>query len=273
MRRRRSTNLEWIKALPVEQLQKDTEELLVPMAYTANREIVFIQYPGKESKLKVSTNPRDFRPKVRLAEEKKSVKDLRFKDLWDAVFDNLRSIENEKERANVASTLGILFYRMAFLVDYELRTAGNYDAIVIRGNEDMGQRTVKYGPFWNYQPPKLAVNEISRYFPNWGGMSFEAFLHYNSLLAWNEDGKSYAKFPGWTLAKPIGRVNTILTHMRMTGLAIGVVEISSVLDDYARRRGVCPVHADEIVPISGDFILAELEQRTTSNSPQTELAS
>jgi len=263
--KRRNDNLEWIKSLTLDGLSNEETELSIPMAQTAKRELIFIQYPGKESRKSEKrewSNPRDFRPKYLRQEDIAYGPDLTFSKLWDPLVDNLRSIAEEYDRAQFAAVLGTLFYRMAFLVDYRETPAKQYQAIVFKKGKEDGTRLIPYDRFWNYYPPTETTRIIGKIFPDWGGMSFEAYLHYNSLLAWNEDGKSFAKFPNWTLTKATGRINTLLTHVRVIGFITGKVELSALLGDFTRRRGMSPAPPAEIEAICGRYLIAGNIQQT-----------
>lgn len=260
--KRRSDNLEWIKTLRPENLKDGLEnkkdELAIPMAETSRHEELFIQYPGKESKKSEQrqwTNPRDFRPKYLGSGASSYGKDLTFSQLWDPLADNLRSLEFQHDKDQFAAVLGILFYRMAFMIDYVETQPRKYKATVITEGKPVGARDVFFGSFWNYRPLKETVRIMGKAFPDWADMSFEAYLHYNSLLAWNEDGKCFAKFPKWTLSKPNGRINTLLTHVRFIGFLAGKVELSVLLGDFTRQRGMSPATPDEIRSICGQYLL------------------
>ncbi|MDG6900683.1 MAG: hypothetical protein JRM80_01785 [Nitrososphaerota archaeon] len=258
--RRRSDNLEWIKALPLAGLGNGEVELSIPMAQTARKELILIQYPGKESRKSERrdwSNPRDFRPKYLKYGASSYGPDLTFSQLWDPLVDNLRSLEHQYDREQFAAVLGILFYRMAFMIDYSETPVGESKVTVFKGGNEEGTKLMSFGRFWNYKPPKETTRIMGKTFPDWGGMSFEAYLQYNSLLAWNEDGKSFAKFADWNLSKSIGRINTLLTHVRVIGFITGKVELSALLGDFTRRRGMSPAPTDELMSICGQYIRTE----------------
>lgn len=245
--------------MPLDGLGNEETELSIPMAQTSQHERIYIQYPGKESresKKRKWSNPKDFRPKYLSYGSRTYGPDLTFSKLWDPLVDNLRSIREQYDREHFAAVLGTLFYRMAFLVDYTETPAKEYGATIFRNGKEDGTRQVSYARFWNYNPPAETMRIMGKIFPDWGGMSFEAYLHYNSLLAWNEDGKSFAKFPDWTLTKTIGRINTLLTHVRVIGFITEKVELSALLGDFTRRRGMSPAPPEEIRAICGPYLEA-----------------
>ena len=96
---------------------------------------------------------------------------------------------------------------------------------------------------------------ISDAVESWAGMSFEAFLHYNSLLAWNEDSKCYAKFKeDWSASDPRGRINTLLTHVRVIGFIIDEVRPSDLLGGFASQRGMSAAENAEVKRICSPFV-------------------
>jgi len=243
--------------LPLAGLANGEAELSIPIVETARGEHIFIQYPGKESKSserRTWSNPRDFRPKYLRYGERSYGPDLTFSQLWDPLVDNLRSLEHQYDRSQFAAVLGVLFYRMAYMVDYKENPARDYNVAVIQKGTEAGSRQVPIGRFWNYSPPKEPVRIVGKAFPDWGGMSFEAYLHYNSLLAWNEDGKCFAKFPEWNLGKATGRINTLMTHVRVIGFITGAVELSALLGDFTRQRGMSPAPPNEIQAICEQYV-------------------
>ncbi len=111
-----------------------------------------------------------------------------------------------------------------------------------------------------YSPAPSLLSAISTLLPNWGGMSLEAFLQYNDILAWNEDCKYYYIMRevkhqnAWI--NDTGRINTILTHIRILGLIMGEVKPSTVMTGFYQRRGVSPADKEEITRITGGLVHA-----------------
>jgi hypothetical protein len=198
-------------------------------------------------------NQWDFRPKILKVENV----DLTFQQIWDPLFDELNTLQGE-QRLRVGQALAALFYRMAFMIDYRKEPADSHSAVAICTNQDMIERSlppdITVGSFWNYTPPTNTLKMIAEILPNWKGMSFEAFLHYNSLLAWNEDCKMAAKIQGWTPTDHRGRINTLLTHVRVIGFVLGNVRPSTLLGGFAVMRGMSPASNKEIKTICGDII-------------------
>ena len=249
---RRKENVEWIRRLPMEGLAYRKTEMQIPMVETTNRERIFIQIPGKEStesSNRAWISPWDFRPKLLGHEDK----DLSFQKIWDPLMDNLRKTETDKSKWWIATTLATLFYRMAYMLDFERRPADEHQVNLISGSSKE-TRTILLGAYWVYRPPIKPINAISEILDDWTGMSLEAFLHYNNLLAWNEDNKSLAKFKGWTPAKRTGRVNTLLTHVRVIGFILDKVKPSALFGTFASQRGMSPAATKELREICNPFI-------------------
>jgi hypothetical protein len=257
---KRMTNIQWIVGLPREGLafQKKTKQLLITK--TDNGEEVFIQYPGKESaRSEDRRRPWDFFPRVRKDNEFGS--DLDFQAIWDILFEGLQPlISKSREWASILATV---FYRMAFMNDHvigmeQLRTKVRYLSYDNTGREHVvEEKTGLVNPWYRYSPKKEIIDRITEIVPLWGGMSFEAFLHYNDLLAWNEDCKYFYRMQqtdprGWI--RQTGRVNTLLTHVSIIGYVSGEIRFSEVCVKFARGKGVAPATRDEILRVCGGYV-------------------
>ncbi len=244
---RRVQNINWIRDLPREDLEYGRSEIGLLLNVTALGERIHIQYPGKES-VKTKRRPHpyvwDFRPKVILTDGSYGP-DLSFENIWDILFEQLEPIKEAS--VEIRRVLAILFYRMAYMVDFTKH--GNSIRIPTRHvtydpKEQLADETGRALPmFWGYNPPLKVIQALSEIVPNWGSMSFEAFLHYNNLLAWNEDCKFYYRDTAirggsWTGTEGTGRVNTLLTHVRIIGFILDEVKPSTLLGGFSRRRGV-----------------------------------
>jgi hypothetical protein len=215
-----------------------------------------IQYPGKESiqGRKKWKNDWDFRPKLVNRENV----DLTFEQIWDPLFDDLRQLSGETRR-QVGSVLATLYYRIAYMVDYSKGLEDRYTTKAISITPSLTETKVtdsaSVGPFWAYKPPLQAVDFVASEVRKWAGMSFEAFLHYNSLLAWNEDMKCLAKFGDeWSAGDPRGRINTLLTYIRVIGFIVDEVRPSALLGGFARLRGMSMAEPDEVRRICHPFV-------------------
>lgn len=277
--KRRAQNVEWIRSLSLEGLRHEHAEVQIPMVETSKHEKIVIQYPGKESERENVPNLWDFRPKLIGREES----DLTFEQIWDPLFDDLRSISRDETRRRIASIMATLYYRIAYMIDYVERPAGLHEISRINFESGTEKRDeVDLRPFWIYRPPVGAVKEVSTIISDWAGMSFEAFLHYNSLLAWNEDLKIRARFDNpkvnqadtkkpqkWSARDPRGRINTLLTYIRVVGFITDEVRPSALLGGFARQRGMSTASSDEVVRICAPFV-RKTEARTQVTLDKTD---
>jgi DNA-dependent RNA polymerase auxiliary subunit epsilon len=257
---KRRYNIEWISNLKRNNLtyQKNVNQILIASA--KNNEKIFIQYPGKES---VRTNdkcrPWDFFPK--LLSTNTYGNDLDFKSIWDILFSGLqRLISNDIKWSSI---LAIIFYRMAFMNDH-IKIDNKFDTMIRKiSYNDQDEEIIKnikninIKPFYLYSPPKKIVDKISQIVPLWGNMSFEAFLHYNDLLAWNEDCKYYYRMQqdkkkNWI--GDTGRINTLLTHLSIIGYVANEISFSDVCIKFARGKGVAPITKDELFQICNGYL-------------------
>lgn len=260
---KRIANIQWIANLPRDELafQNRTKQLLITK--TAKDEEVFIQYPGKESaRIDDRCRPWDFFPRIR--KESEFGAGLDFKAIWDILFEGLQPLTGKN--TVWGAILATIFYRMAFMNDHVI--AGQSVQTKIRevsynyaGSESVLNETIEQiGPWYRYSPSKDIVDSITGIVPLWGGMSFEAFLHYNDLLAWNEDCKYYYRMqqtkPG-TWIRETGRVNTLLTHLSIIGYVLGEVRFSEVCVKFARGKGVAPANREEILRVCGGYVVKE----------------
>jgi hypothetical protein len=254
LRTRRQENVEWVRNLDLTGLSYNKTERQVSIVTTREGEEIAIQYPGKESVQgrKKWKNDWDFRPKL----TNRASTDLTFEQIWDPLFDDLRQLSGEKRR-QVAAVLATLYYRIAYMVDYRKSQEDRYESRIIQIAESFGDKvpqTLHLGPFWKFDPPLQAVDFVAEEVPKWAGMSFEAFLHYNSLLAWNEDMKCFAKFDDWNAGDPRGRINTLLTYIRVIGFIVDEVRPSVLLGGFARQRGMSMAEPDEVRRICFPFV-------------------
>ena len=255
-RQRRQENIDWVRQLDLEQLVYNKTERQVSVVTTGQGERIAIQYPGKESiqGRKKWKNDWDFRPKL----VNRDGVDLTFEQIWDPLFDDLRQLSGES-RKQVGSVLATLYYRIAYMVDYSKNLEDRYPTKTIQVGsslaEEASSNSIEVGPFWAYKPLSPAVDFVASAVPRWAGMSFEAFLHYNSLLAWNEDMKCLAKFGHeWSAGDPRGRINTLLTYIRVIGFIVDEVRPSALLGGFARLRGMSMAEPDEVRRICHPFV-------------------
>jgi len=268
----RKINIDWIKLLPRTGLSYQKKERQLLIHTTGCNEKIYIQYPGKESRThqkngkkreKTAIRPWDFRPILYLPGNVEPHEDMSFGTMWAAVFETANELtrKNKKEALRVFATL---LYRMAFMLDHEeIKTFDTEyrDVIYKRENIVKSSREVRkrLTTVFKYKPNKQVLDYISKNCPRWGSMSSEAFLFYNELLVWNEDCKYYYRnFHVRDDAKWIastGRVNTLLSHIRILGYILRDISLSDIFNDFAKQRGMSPASNDEVIRICRDFII------------------
>ncbi len=254
---RRLANIRWVRDLPREGLEHGVLERWVLIHTTERKERVVIQYPGAESVAK-TPKPWDFRPKVELPDGSR-IKDLGFGDIWDSLFVRLGQADGEPLVPAMAATL---FYRMAYMKDHVRCTTIGNPAIGFvrnRATESASQGTGPQSfPPWLYAPPVEVVHALEGDATDWCGMSLEAFLHYNDILAWNEDSKYYYRdtrneAEPWQ-GEPTGRVNTLLTHVNVIGLITRQTKLSNLLSGFS-RQGVAPITKEASIRICAPYVV------------------
>ena len=260
------SNIRWIADLPRTELafQKKTKQLLITK--TDKDEEVFIQYPGKESaRSEDKRRPWDFFPRIR--KNDKFGPDLDFQAIWDILFEALEPLIDKKQEW--AAMLATIFYRMAFMNDHVIGTKPLSTEVRYLSYDDSSQQSVVeektevVNPWYLYSPKKEILDRIAEIVPLWGGMSFEAFLHYNDLLAWNEDCKYFYRMQQTDPSRWIretGRVNTLLTHVSIIGYVSGEIRFSEVCVKFARGKGVAPATRDEVIRICGGCVTKRLAE-------------
>ncbi len=264
----RLENIEWVERLPRKGLKNKVLERQV-LIKDINGETLYIQYPGKESERKRDQRPWDFRPKV-YDNSGNPVKDMSFSDIWGSLYDELY----KTNRHNSARVLAVLFYRMAFMVDHK-KVAPTKTPCRLVQFQDGKQSSILLDninlcpPPWVYEPPRWVIKELSKSVPSLGGLSLEAFLRYNELLAWNEDSKYYyrdTKATGPSASLPWkdrrrGRMNTLLTHVKIIGFIVGEIKAADLFGSLA-GRGVAPASSSEVKRICAGFI-SDMGTKTT----------
>jgi len=258
---KRLENIRWGRALDREGLSFGAEEKQLLILTTGRGERVYIQYPGKETvpNSKGKVNKWDFRPKVQLANGDGYAADQTFRHIWDSLLETMRVLRETSPEAE--SALAMLFFRMAHMLDYSKATRDVPIPTRRLGSglfPHSGQpATESFKPFWAYHPPAATLSELSKRIPDIGSMSFEAFLHYNSLLAWNEDCK-YIDPDGTreSLLQWKGGSHTLLTHLRVMGIIAGHVKLTSLLYDLS-HRGVSNPTIRECVDICRPWLKYE----------------
>jgi len=252
----RKKNIHWVVGLNREKLIFEENEVILNFHRTQAGEIVGIKYPGKESN---SSNTKvfkyDFRPKVLLSDGN-YIKDLTFFEIWDALLKNIPNTDESR------ALLGVIFYRMAYMIDYI-----NHEPLSVKTDNDFN-----YSGFPEKGYLGICFQSLKPYLGDWAfnskwaGMSFEAFVYYNDLLALNEDVKYWyraenfaldsktGKPKGWK-ADSVGRVNTMLTHLNVIGYHSGKINFAALIEKFSRGKGVCPVLKKEAILICEPFLI------------------
>jgi len=257
----RLSNIQWIRNLPRKGLsyQKKERQLLIHTTDIGGK--IFIQYPGKESIRKdEKQRPWDFRPRLYRAQDNNHHFDMSFGDIFKAVCGAADTLGG-KDRKNTLRIFAAILYRMAFMIDHvEIKHFRTRERDVIYKNNGKfklsTQRKKELPALFKYKPGKQTLEYITKRCPKWGEMSFEGFLFYYELLAWNEDCKYYYQNyyiknnKGWINSK--GRINTLLTGIRIVGHLLGDISLPDLINRFS--MGISPATNDEVVRICRDFV-------------------
>jgi len=263
----RLSNIEWIENLPRKGLSYEKKERQLLMHTTHSGERIFIQYPGKESrtynrKKETAIRPWDFRPILYTPRNNRPHEDMSFGAMWATIFETADRIMG-KNKKEILRMLAALLYRMAFMLDHTQLKTFNTQCRDISYKKNgkiklSGETRKKLPTLLKYEPNQQVLDYIAKKCPHWGKMSFEGFLFYNELLVWNEDCKYYYRNyhvrDDGKWINSIGRVNTLLTHIRILGYILGDVLLSDIFNDFARQKGISPASDDEVILICRDFI-------------------
>lgn len=245
----RLANISWVKSLDRTGLSYGHKEAMLDLHVTSAGETISIQYPGKESdSTRKSVFKYDFRPKVRMADGRYS-EDLTFFQIWEALLDNM------PPSFEARALIGVIFYRMAYMVDHVSHRPLEFNSL----HEPVCMEVPNAGYLGlDYESLKPYLGEWS-YGSKWAGLSFEAFLRYNDLLALNEDVKYWYRATvlgskEWK-ADGVGRVNTMLTHLTVIGFRSQKVHFASLIERFSRSKGVCPANKDEAISICAPYLV------------------
>lgn len=259
---RRISNIQWIENLPRKGLSYGKKEKQLLIHTTADEEMIFIHYPGKES---VGQKPWDFRPELYYKKNNNRHESMSFGSIWATIFETASSL-TQKDRKDVLRVLAALFYRMAFMLDH-IQGDNTFNTkerdVLYKGSEPKfsRERKVKLPALFKWQSPQGLLPYLNNACPRWGNMSLEAFLFYNELLVWNEDCKYY--YRNYRIRtdeiwiSKTGRVNTLLTHIRILGYMLGEVALSDVFDGFAKQRGISPASNAEVIRVCGGLVKAK----------------
>lgn len=263
--KKRLTNVDFIKNLDRIGLefQKNERQLLINKF---NNESIFIQYPGKESKIS-NYRPWDFRPKI--VGNKIIEKDLAFTEIWKSLY------EISKKDSRVMKLVAVEFYRIAYMIEYNL--CEEYITNVIDINK--GSKIDKYETKKNiyiYKPDTYIIGELEKIEKTILGMSWEAFFAYNDLIGFNEDCKYYykelktqekkqserskrtpEKRTETKIKNGLGRKNTFFNHMEIIiNLDQGELCVESMIDligKLIQGRGIAKASIKDVALYLSDY--------------------
>ncbi|MCX5713967.1 MAG: hypothetical protein NT033_03980, partial [Candidatus Omnitrophica bacterium] len=237
---------------------------------TKNSEKIFIRFPGKESakhtlrgtlRKPSAIRPWDFRPKISIQSKNTYLKDMSFGDIWAIVFETAELLikDNKKEILRIFATL---LYRIATMDDHiNMNPFNTKEQLVkFKSNSEVTSKetAVQLPEIYQYSINPQVLEFLTEECPLWGAMSSEGFLSYNEALAWNEDCKYYyrnihvTETNKWIAST--GRVNTLLTHIRILGYILGEVPLAEIFNDFAVGKGVSPASDDEILTICKGYV-------------------
>lgn len=261
---RRMINLNFISKMPLDGLKYDEKEMMVKLYKTYSGEELFLQYPGKESVRKKNPKPRDFRPKLLIKNE--IGPDLSFGDVWAAFFDMLKNYSvNDKDFLKAIDYLIILFYKSAYYIDFIKIDNPKFVVRMKENKKIFPAREIDFeGPvlLFDQDIHRIMFEFIQNKIGNICGMSVEAFVLYNDILAWNEDYKYYTKALSegkkWS-NNGVGKPNNPLTHISILGYIRGEFKMSEILNRFVRTRGVSVPTKDELQKFFDDYINEEIQ--------------
>jgi hypothetical protein len=258
--KKRLANIKWIVELDRRDLYFEDRERMLLFHSTACGEDIYIQYPGKESiRENEKKRPWDFKPIIFINKEKQ--KDFSFYDIWNILFK--MALELKEDDKYLLRILASIFYRMAFYIDHvestDLKDINSFLKVRNDVVSDSQKPEVTNKNLYYYKPNSTIIEVLSSHFKDLNGISLEAFLYMNDLLAWNEDCKYYYRdivLPNlnskiWT--KRTGRINNLLTHISVIGLILEEIPFSGIMQKL--QRGTAAATSTEIRNICKPFII------------------
>ena len=201
---------------------KSQEKRKITEIYKADDFIVAVGKPGKEAasdfKRKhyitgvVTNNRNDMNPFV-MKNGKKVGDDLTF----EAMFEQIEHLMHADMFG--LELLGMLIFRMAFMLDHQKDGEGN----------------------WRYIPPSQSMLVLNQRLPKVGDVSAEVFLYFLDVLALNEDVKVHTM--GHENAKhDYGRINTLLTFAHLISVLLNRRSLAKFAGNFARPpSGMAPM--------------------------------
>lgn len=249
---RKLKNIQAFSGLSRAALKYGHAERKLLLYVTQNNEKIYIQFPGKET---INSNenkirPWDFRPKVEMADGS-TMKDLLFSEIWDDL-----SLMNETDK-DILAKLASIFFKMAFMAEHKLsQESYEYYDINIANDMIINHDVISFE--W-YKPSfdLLQLRNIEGIIGKIRGVSLEAYLVFNDLLAQNEDCKYYYKsveLDGKKWDYTSGRRNTLLSHISVIAYLQGHITFSQIMERFQKGMGVAPCKLSEIPEITNNII-------------------
>lgn len=159
----------------------------------------------------MGNNPNDMKPLV-----KKNGEIIDFDGSFDHVFNFFQQVQKNAGDLPL-EVLGCLMIRNAYLLDH-----------VLIGNKYM------------YSPDESIISFITEKYPEYDGISSEAYLHYIDAISQNEDTK-YSTL-GYEIKQGYGRTNNLLTYAHLIAVLLGRASLSKLCGAFSRPPiGVAPI--------------------------------
>ena len=254
--RKRYHRIQWVLDLPKQDLTFQSSVKQRLMHETKAGERILIQYPGKESAREGDRRrPHDFFPRVRTRTGYSP--DLSFWDIWRLLFEQLEPRKDSMKEE--IGALAAVFYRMAFMTDHSLVDSTSLVTRIAYGvdgeEKQVSSSEEGSGHLYVYQPAESIISYFESKI-DCGPISFAAFLHYNDLLAWNEDCKYYyrAQLKGKPWMNATGRINNLLTHISVLGYLLGELETFDVFYKFSTGAGVAPASSADVQRITRGLV-------------------
>lgn len=251
--KKREKNVKSFSNIDRDELKFKEKERMLLLYTTKANEGIFIRYPGKESDInREKIKPWDFRPKLQMSNGE-WMGDLSFKDIWDDIYE-VSSVDNKS-----LDVLAATFVRMAYMYDHQF-TEEEYEYWDCNYNyrneqcDDTGVQKIKW---YKYKPDSDIIDYLNAKVGKIRGVSIEAYLYYNDLLAQNEDCKYYFRDifekgkAKWD--SDIGRHNTLLTHASVISFLKGEMKFSEIMNKFT-HGGVAPIAKKSIAQVTEGLV-------------------
>lgn len=241
-------NIDRFNALDRNGLVYGVTEKRILLYNTQYGEKLYMQYPGKESTRERGRFPLDARPVLKKADGT-FAPDMDFKRIWDII-----DVIGTDHRGDM-DILAALFLRIAYMLGYQNNNSPyECETIDIATNSVVDSQSINF--VWNSLSLSPDVIEtLNDRFGSFNGISLEAFLYYNDLLAQNEDCKyHYLHNDSWNICT--GRINNCLSHLTVISHLRGNMGISELIDRF-QRTGVAPLPQSRFSDACGDLVTRE----------------